>query len=39
VIEVDAPGISSPDLASFAHRRLRRPIHPLDPGVTWSPER
>jgi microcystin degradation protein MlrC len=39
VIEVDAPGISSPDLASFAYRRLRRPIHPLDPGVTWSPER
>ncbi|HYO30891.1 MAG TPA: M81 family metallopeptidase, partial [Thermomicrobiales bacterium] len=33
VIEVDAPGISSPDLSSFAYRRLRRPIYPLDPDA------
>jgi len=37
VIEVDAPGISSPNLASFEYRRLRRPIYPLDPEVEWSP--
>ena len=37
VIEVDAPGISSPDLARFDYRRLRRPIYPLDPGAEWTP--
>ncbi|MDP9363551.1 MAG: M81 family metallopeptidase [Chloroflexota bacterium] len=37
VIEVDAPGISSPNLASFAYRALRRPIFPLDPEAAWSP--
>ena len=39
VIEVDAPGISSPNLAAFDYRCLRRPICPLDPDVRWSPER
>jgi len=38
VIEVDAPGISSANLASFDYRRLRRPIYPLDPEATWEPE-
>jgi len=37
VIEVDAPGISSPNLATFPYQRLRRPIYPLDPEATWSP--
>jgi microcystin degradation protein MlrC len=37
VIEVDAPGISSPRLERFPYRRLRRPIYPLDPDTTWSP--
>jgi microcystin degradation protein MlrC len=36
VIEVDTPGISSPKLASFAYRRLRRPIYPLDADVQWD---
>lgn len=38
VIEVDAPGISSPRLERFPYRALRRPIYPLDPDATWSPE-
>lgn len=38
VIEVEAPGISSPDLRSFPYRHLRRPIYPLDPDVQWQPE-
>ncbi len=38
VIEVDAPGISSPNLQSFDYQHLRRPIYPLDPDATWSPE-
>ncbi len=37
VIEVDAPGISSPNLSSFDYQRLRRPVYPLDPDVEWSP--
>jgi microcystin degradation protein MlrC len=37
VIEVDAPGISSPNLASFDYQRLRRPIYPLDLDADWSP--
>ncbi|HRA31411.1 MAG TPA: M81 family metallopeptidase [Thermomicrobiales bacterium] len=30
IIEVDGPGLSSPDLLSFPYRRVRRPIWPLD---------
>jgi microcystin degradation protein MlrC len=37
VIEVDAPGISSPKLSGFAYQRLRRPIYPLETDVRWSP--
>jgi microcystin degradation protein MlrC len=37
VIEVDAPGISSPNLTTFPYQRLRRPIYPLDPAASWSP--
>jgi microcystin degradation protein MlrC len=37
VIEVDAPGISSPNLTGFDYRRLRRPIYPLDSDADWSP--
>ena len=39
VIEVKAPGISSPDLHSFNYQHLRRPIYPLDKDATWSPEK
>ncbi|RIK47057.1 MAG: hypothetical protein DCC58_01225 [Chloroflexi bacterium] len=38
VIEVDAPGISSPRLTQFPYERLRRPIYPLDRDTTWTPE-
>lgn len=37
VIEVDAPGISSPRLTAFAYQHLRRPIYPLEPDTRWSP--
>jgi microcystin degradation protein MlrC len=37
VIEIDAPGISSPNLHSFPYQKLRRPIYPLDPNLEWSP--
>ena len=37
VIEVDAPGLTSPILQHFAWRHLPRPVIPLDAHVTWSP--
>jgi len=33
--EVDAPGLTSPILDTFAWRRLPRPVFPLDSGVVW----
>ncbi|HEY7034148.1 MAG TPA: M81 family metallopeptidase [Thermomicrobiales bacterium] len=36
VIEVDAPGISSPKLTTFPYRRLRRPVYPLDLETEWE---
>jgi microcystin degradation protein MlrC len=33
IIEVGAPGVSSPDLDSTTWHRLRRPIFPLDPDI------
>ena len=38
VVEVDAPGISSPKLTGFAYERLRRPIYPLDAEAWWERE-
>jgi microcystin degradation protein MlrC len=35
VIEVDAPGMSSPKLTTFPYQRLRRPIYPIDPDTEW----
>ncbi|HET7034453.1 MAG TPA: M81 family metallopeptidase [Thermomicrobiaceae bacterium] len=37
VIEVDAPGISSPKLDTFDYQRLSRPRYPLDKDFDWSP--
>ncbi|MFT4036663.1 MAG: M81 family metallopeptidase [Thermomicrobiales bacterium] len=36
VIEVDAPGISTPKLATLPYERLRRPIYPLDADTAWE---
>jgi len=30
IIEADAPGLSSSNLARFTFKRVRRPIYPLD---------
>jgi microcystin degradation protein MlrC len=35
IVEVDAPGLSSSNLARFDFKRIRRPIFPLDPGTTY----
>ena len=38
VVNVDAPGSSSANLASLGHTRCRRPIFPLDSDVTFTPK-
>jgi microcystin degradation protein MlrC len=35
IIEVDAPGLTSPILSRFAWTKLPRPVLPLDPETTW----
>ncbi len=37
IVEVDAPGLTSPVLENFKFRHLPRPIYPLDPDAQWSP--
>ncbi|MFH1085007.1 MAG: MlrC C-terminal domain-containing protein, partial [Chloroflexota bacterium] len=38
IIIVQAPGAANPDLRALPWRRLRRPIYPLDPEMTWNAE-
>jgi len=35
ILEVDAPGLTSPILDNFNWKRLPRPVFPLDPGAVW----
>jgi len=36
ILDVDTPGISTPDLTSFPFRHVRRPVWPLDPDTTYD---
>ena len=36
VIEVDAPGLTSPVLSRFDFKNLPRPVYPLDPDTAWD---
>ncbi|MCH7832845.1 MAG: MlrC C-terminal domain-containing protein, partial [Proteobacteria bacterium] len=36
VIEVDAPGLTSPVLTRFDFKNLPRPVFPLDPDAAWA---
>ena len=36
ILEVDTPGVHSPDLFSYDYRKIRRPIYPLDSYTTWQ---
>ncbi len=38
VIEVDAPGLTSPILSRFPWQHLPRPVLPIDAAANWSPE-
>jgi microcystin degradation protein MlrC len=37
VIEVDAPGLTSPVLSRFAWRHMPRPVLPIDDSAAWIP--
>lgn len=37
VIEVDAPGLTSPILSRFDFKSMPRPVFPIDPVVEWTP--
>jgi microcystin degradation protein MlrC len=39
IVEVDAPGLTSPILTRFAWTKLPRPVLPIDPDAHWSPAR
>jgi microcystin degradation protein MlrC len=36
ILEVDVPGLTSPNLANFDWRFLPRPVFPLDPDASWA---
>jgi len=36
ILEVDAPGLSSPVLARLPYKNIPRPIFPLDAGLRWT---
>jgi len=35
MIEVDTPGVCTANLKTLPYRRVRRPVAPLDEGITW----
>jgi microcystin degradation protein MlrC len=37
VVEVDAPGLTSPILSRFTWRHMPRPVLPIDDTATWTP--
>ncbi len=37
VVEVDAPGLTSPVLSRFTWQHMPRPVLPIDPAADWSP--
>ncbi|MBO9477859.1 M81 family metallopeptidase [Shimia sp. R11_0] len=38
VVEIDGPGLTSPELSRIAFAKTPRPIHPIDAGVMWHAE-
>jgi microcystin degradation protein MlrC len=39
ILEVDTPGVHSPNLFSYDYQKLRRPIYPLDADCQWRPRK
>ena len=36
ILDVDTPGVHSPNLFSYRYQRLRRPVYPLDPTTIYG---
>ena len=36
ILDVDTPGVHSPNLFSYDYQKLRRPVYPLDPNTTYG---
>ena len=36
ILDVDTPGVHSPNLFSYRYEKLRRPVYPLDPTTTYG---
>ena len=36
ILDVDTPGVHSPNLFNYDYQKLRRPIYPLDPTVAYG---
>ena len=36
ILDVDTPGVHSPNLFSYRYQRLRRPVYPLDPTTPYG---
>ena len=36
ILDVDTPGVHSPNLFNYDYQKLRRPIYPLDPTTTYG---
>jgi len=37
IIEVDAPGLTTPIIERLELQRVPRPVYPLDPDMSWTP--
>jgi microcystin degradation protein MlrC len=37
ILEVDCPGLTTPNLKSLPWQHLPRPVYPIDESTTWSP--
>ena len=37
ILEVDCPGLTTPNLKTLPWRYLPRPMYPMDESTTWSP--
>lgn len=35
IVEVDGPGLTTPNLGRLPLQRIPRPVYPLDPGAAW----
>ena len=36
ILDVDTPGVHSPNLFSYDYQKLRRPVYPLDPTTNYG---